>query len=57
MFKKEPVWVIDKWLQVIINKMLLKAVILTTKKLKNKAVLNLNQHFMCCYVALVMYSN
>ena len=39
--KQELAWVIDKRLWVISNKMLLKTVVSTTKKLKNKAVLNL----------------
>ena len=38
--KEELAWVIDKWLWAISNKML---VVYTTKKLKNKAVLNLKQ--------------
>ena len=38
--KEELAWVIDNWLWAVSNKMLFK----TTKKLKNKAVLNLKQY-------------
>ena len=38
--KEELTWVIDKWLRAISNKMLFKTVVYTTKKLKNRAVLN-----------------
>ena len=44
--KEELTWAIDKWLWLIINTMLFKRVIHTTKKLKNEAVLNLKQCFM-----------
>ena len=50
--KQELAWVIDKRLRVISNKILFKTVVYTTKKLKNKAVLNLKQYCMCCYVTL-----
>ena len=52
--KEELTWVIyvDKWLRVISNKMLFKTVVRTTKKLKNRAVLNLKQYCMHCYVTL-----
>ena len=46
--KKELAWVIDKWLWLISNKMLFKTVVRTSKKLKNKVVLNLKQYSMCC---------
>ena len=36
----KQLWVIDKQLWVISNKMLFKTVVHTSKKLKNKAVLN-----------------
>ena len=38
--KEELVWTTDKWPSY------------TTKELKNKAILNLNQYCMCCYVVL-----
>ena len=50
--KEELAWVLDKWLQLISNKMLFKTVIATTKKLKNKAALNLKRYCMRCYVIL-----
>ena len=46
-FKRELAWAMDKWLQVISNK-----IVYTTKTLKNKAILNLKQHRMHCYVTL-----
>ena len=46
--KEELAWAIDKGLQVISIKYYLNSYI--TKKLKNKAVLNLEQYCMCCYV-------
>ena len=49
--KEELAWVIDKRLRVISNKMLFQNSC-TTKKLKNKAVLNLKQYCMRCYVTL-----
>ena len=54
MCKEELAWAIDKQLRVIINMML---VINTTKKLKNRAIINLKQYWMNCYMILVMYSN
>ena len=50
--KEELAWVIDKWLRVISNKILFKTVVPCIKKLKNKAVLNLKQYCMRCYVTL-----
>ena len=50
--KEELSWGIDKWLWLIINIMLCKTVIYTTKNLKNKAIFNLKQYCVCCYVAL-----
>ena len=50
--KEELAWAIDKWLWIISNIMLFKTVIYTTKELKNKAVLNLKQYCMYCYMAL-----
>ena len=41
--KEEPAWVIDKWLRVISSKILFSY---TTKKLKNKAILNLNNNLL-----------
>ena len=38
-FKEELAWAIDKQLRLIINATLFKAVIYTTKNLKNKAIL------------------
>ena len=49
--KEELTWAIDKRLRVISSIMLLKNS-KGTKKLKNKAVLNLKQYCMRCYVAL-----
>ena len=49
MFKEELDWVIDKRLWVISNKMLFKTVV-SLRYLKNKAILNLKQYCMCCYV-------
>ena len=49
--KEELNWAVDKWLQVISTIMLFK----NTKELigtKNKAVLNLKQYCMRCYVTL-----
>ena len=54
MCKEELAWAIDKQLRVIINMML---VINTTKELKNRAIINLKQYCMNCYMILVMYSN
>ena len=51
LLKEELAWVIDKRLWVISNKMLFKT-ILPLKKLKNKAILNIEKHCMCCYVIL-----
>ena len=48
-FKKELSWAIDKRLWLIINAM---SVVATTKNLKNKAVFNLKQYCMHCYVTL-----
>ena len=45
-FIRELAWVIDKWLWVVSNNNH------ATKKLKNKAVLNLKQYCMDCYVTL-----
>ena len=47
--KEELAQAIDKWLQVISNKMLFRTVIPLRK---NKAILNLKQYCMHCYVAL-----
>ena len=47
--KEELAWAIDKWLWFISN---MKAVIPLNKKLKNKALLNLQQYCMHCHVAL-----
>ena len=49
--KEELTWAIDKRLRVISTIMLFKNS-KSTKELKNKAVLNLRQYCMCCYVAL-----
>ena len=49
--KEELVWAVDKRLLVISTKILFKNS-KNTKELKNKAVLNLKQYCMCCYVAL-----
>ena len=49
---EELAWAVDKQLRVISNKMLFKAVVRTTKKLKKKAVLNLKQYCMHYYVTL-----
>ena len=51
MFKEELDWVIDKRLRVISNKMLFTTVV-SLRYLKNKAILNLKQYCMCCYVTL-----
>ena len=50
LLKEELAWAIDKQLQVISNHY---NVSYTTKKIKNKAVLNLKQYTYClrCYVA------
>ena len=45
-------WAIDKRLQLIINTMLFKTVIATSKNLKNKAIFNLKKYCMHCYVTL-----
>ena len=50
--EEELSWAIDKWLWLIINTMLFKIVIATTKNLKNKAIFNLKQYCMCSYVTL-----
>ena len=52
--KEELAWAVDKRLQVISTIMLFKnsKSIKELKKLKNKAVLNLKQYCMRCYVAL-----
>ena len=50
--KEELSWAIDKRLRLIIIEMLFKTVIRTTKNLKNKAVFNLKQYCMRCYVTL-----
>ena len=50
--KEELAWAIDKRLRVVSSKMLFKTVIYTTKKLKNKAVLNLKQFCIRYYVTL-----
>ena len=52
--KEELTWAIDKWLWVISTIMLFKNSNSTKElnKLKNKAVLNLKQYCMHCYVAL-----
>ena len=52
--KEELTWAIDKQLRVISTIMLFKNSKSTKelKKLKNKAVLNLKQYCMRCYVAL-----
>ena len=42
--KEEWVWAIDKWLQLIINKILFKTVML------HKVIFNLKQYCMCCYI-------
>ena len=47
---EELAWVIDKQLWIISDKMLLKIVVATTKKLKNKAILSLRQYCVHCYV-------
>ena len=55
-FKEELARAVDKWLRVICI-CYLKAVRVATKKLKDKAVLNLKQYCtcICCYVALSNY--
>ena len=55
--KKGLAWATDKWLQVISNIMLFKTVIATTKKLKNKAVLSINNIVCVAMWSLVTYSN
>ena len=52
--KEDLTWAIDKRLWVISTIMLFKNGKSTkeVKKLKNKAILNLKQYCMCCYVAL-----
>ena len=52
--KEELTWATDKRLRVISTIMLFKNSKSTKelKELKNKAVLNLKQYCMCCYVAL-----
>ena len=52
--KEELSWAIDKPLWLIINTML---VICTTKNLKNKAIFNLKQYCMHCYVILSILIN
>ena len=49
--KEELAWAIDKWIRVIGTIILLKS-INSTKELKNKAILNLKQYCMRCYVAI-----
>ena len=51
-FKEELTLATDKQFQAIINIMLLKTIIPTTKELKNKAILNLKQYCMHCCMAL-----
>ena len=46
--KEELAWAVDKWLLIINTIMLCNS----TKELKNKAVLNLKQYCIHCYVAL-----
>ena len=46
--KEELAWVVDKWLGLLV----IYTVGYTTKKLTNKAILNLKQYCMHCYVAL-----
>ena len=46
--KEELSWAIDKQLQFILNTMLVKTVIRTSKNLKNKAAFNLKQYCMRC---------
>ena len=50
--KEELAWAIDKWLQIISYIMLFKVVIVTTRKIKNKDILNLKECCMSCYVGL-----
>ena len=50
--KEDLAWAIDKRLRIVSNKMLFKTVSYTTKKLKNKAVLNLKQFCIRYYVTL-----
>ena len=53
--KEELAWATDKQFQVI---RLIKTVSYNTEGLKNKAVLNLKQYCMCCYVqGYVVLSN
>ena len=53
--KEKLAWATYKWLQVISNIMLFKSY--TTKKLKNKAVLSLNNIVCIAMWSLVTYSN
>ena len=46
--KEELAWAVDKRLRIISAIMLCNS----TKELKNKAILNLKQYCICCYVAL-----
>ena len=50
--KEELAWAIDKQFWLIISITLFKRVSYTTKKLKNKAIFNLKQYCMHCYVTL-----
>ena len=50
--KEEVNWAIDKRLQLIINIILFKTVICTTKNLRNKTVFTLKQYCMHCYATL-----
>ena len=56
---EELTWATDKRLWVISNIMLFETVIATSKKLKNKAFLSLNNIIILCAAmwSLVMYSN
>ena len=52
-FKRRAGWAADKWLWVISTIMLFKKLVLRSyKQLKYKAVLNLKQYCLHCYVAL-----
>ena len=55
--KEELAWATDKRLQVISNIMLFKTVISLCKKLKNKAVLSVDNIVCVAMWYLVMYSN
>ena len=57
LLKEELAWATDKWLQVISNIILFKAVNYTTKKLKNKAAISLNNILCIAMWSLVTYSN